>query len=141
MYIEYEDMYEQQVNELAARAKATKIGDIQGTLQFRQVAKMENEKDQIIAGVLDCFVESNENFAENYLYRSNYVTLKDIVCSLFVDAGPRGIDGSDPYVFEFGYYTMWDENGNCEEKTTTLSVEDVLEFALKQEYTVFDTGC
>ena len=138
MYIEYEDKYSPQLEKLQQKINETKMGEIQ-TLQFRQFGTMENEKDEQIAGALDFFVENCENFAENYLYRSNHVTLKDIVCSFFVDNAGKGVDGSNPYVYEVGYYTMWDSNSECEEKTIQLTVEDVLEFALKQKYVVFNT--
>lgn len=140
MYIQYEDKYIPQLDALQQKINDTKMGEIQ-TLQFRQFGTMETEKDYQIAGALDYFVENCENFAENYLYRSNNVTLKDIVCSFFVENAGKGVDGSNPYVYEVGYYTMWDINSECEEKTIQLTVEDVLEFALKQKFVVFDTEC
>lgn len=140
MYIQYEDKYIPQLDALQQKINDTKMGEIQ-TLQFRQFGTMETEKDYQIAGALDYFVENCENFAENYLYRSNNVTLKDIVCSFFVENAGKGVDGSNPYVYEVGYYTMWDVNSECEEKTIQLTVEDVLEFALKQKFVVFDTEC
>lgn len=138
MYIQYEDKYIPQLDELQQKINETKMGEIQ-TLQFRQFGTMENAKDEQIAGALDYFVENCKNFAENYLYRSNNVTLKDIVCSFFIENAGKGVDGSNPYVYEVGYYTMWNSNGECEEKTIQLTVEDVLEFALKQKYVVFYT--
>lgn len=140
MYIEYEDKYSPQLEKLQQKINETKMGEIQ-TLQFRQFGTMDTEKDKQIAGALDYFVENNENFAENYIYRSNNVTLKDIVCLFFIENAGKGVDGSNPYVYEVGYYTMWDDNSECEEKTIQLTVEDVLEFALKQKYVVFYTEC
>ena len=115
MYIQYEDKYIPQLEQLQQKINETKIGDIQ-TLQFRQFGTMDNEKDQQIAGALDYFVENSESFAENYLSRSNHVTLKDIVISFFIYNAGKGVDGSNPYVYEVGYYTMWDVNSECEEK-------------------------
>lgn len=140
MYIEYEDKYSPQLEKLQQKINETKMGEIQ-TLQFRQFGTMDTEKDKQIAGALDYFVENNENFAENYIYRSNNVTLKDIVCLFFIENAGKGVDGSNPYVYEVGYYTMWNDNSECEEKTIQLTVEDVLEFALKQKYVVFYTEC